>query len=83
MPKYEVVGSTEVLGHPPGSVIELALTEEQEKFYTDAGHLAKAGNKSLKEGEQVTTPAQEASAKAAAEAQTLREGETQTPEVTG
>lgn len=72
MAKYRVVGSQEVLGHAPGSAFELELTQEQEAFYVDAGHLAKApANTKPSEADPVVTPAAEAAAAA--------EGETQTP----
>ena len=40
--KYRVVGPHEVLGHAPGSVFETSLSEEQEAFYIEVGHLEKA-----------------------------------------
>lgn len=40
--RYEVVGPHEVFGTEPGSVVELALTEGEERALVDAGHLSLA-----------------------------------------
>lgn len=59
--KYRVDGPNEVLGHPPGSLFEAELTEEQEAFYLDGGHLSKAAaNAKVTDGDPIVTPAQQA-----------------------
>lgn len=63
--KYRVTGDNEVLGHAPGSVFTADLSEEQEAFYIDGGHLAKApANAKESEGEAVQTAAARAAASA-------------------
>lgn len=46
--EYKVVGPRAVFGYPPGQTATLNLTQEQETYYVNAGHLkvtAKKGGK--------------------------------------
>ncbi len=58
---YKVVGTSEYLGHAPGSVFEADIEPESEARALAAGHIAKS-TASPKEADPVLTPAAEVAA---------------------
>ncbi len=65
---YKVVGTSEYLGHAPGSVFEAELEPESEARALAVGHIAKS-SAAPKEADPVLTPAAEVAAEEQAAAE--------------